>query len=86
MSRRFRSPQCALASLSTAESGGAGDSGVRTILRQAQGNFAAARIDAPLWQLGLHVGEEFAHQLRNAAAEHDYVWLEQIDHVAEPNC
>jgi hypothetical protein len=52
-----------------AQGGGAGDSGVGTVFRQAHGNFAAARIDAPLRQLRLHVATRqayLAHQAHQA--------------------
>ncbi len=43
------------------EGGGAGDSGVGAVFRQQERDFAATRIDGPLWQLAPYAGEELAH-------------------------
>lgn len=46
------------------------------------GDFLAAGIYGPLVELLADAGELLEHQVGYAAADYDYVWLEEVEHVA----
>ena len=50
------------------------------------GNFKRRRVDTPLGQPLTDPAEEWRKHLRHPAANHDNLWLEQVNDVSDPDC
>src|SRR5579859_68705 len=68
-----------------AQRGGACDSGIFPVARANQRNFLAARIDRPRRKLLANAAEPSGDQFAHAAPKDNYIGLEEIHNIAEPD-